>query len=55
MKIKEGTKLQNRQTGKPLIVISKATGHHHWQCKVGKKKTHKIHEGTLRKFWAPAT
>ena len=50
MKIKRGMKFRSKGSGRVIVVKRKATGHGHWDCACG-KKNHKIHEGTLRKYY----
>ena len=54
MVIKKGMMLEDVQTGRVIQVISKASDNKHWNCKCG-KKSHKVHEGTLRSYYLPAT
>jgi len=50
--IRPGQRWRSRTSGVILIIGQKASGNGHWQTfrqSIG--MTHKIHEGTLRKFY----
>lgn len=52
MKIRRGMRFKNKTTGKVFHVIRKATGNHHWTVSQMKgAASHRIHEGTLKKFY----
>jgi hypothetical protein len=54
MKLKRGMKLKSKNSGVVIKLINKASGNNHWNCnQVNRKKSHKVHEGTLRKFYEP--
>lgn len=50
MKFKKGMVLGDKKTGRLILIKSKASGNKHWNCVCG-RKNHKIHEGTLLKFY----
>lgn len=50
--VKIGQKWKSKDSGVVLEIISKFSGNRHWNTKkVGRKDSHKIHEGTLYKFY----
>ena len=49
-KIRVGLELVDKNTGKTITVKRKASGNKHWTCSCD-NKTHKIHEGTLHKYY----
>jgi hypothetical protein len=51
MRVKRGLRLRDRKDGRVITVKRKASGNGHWQCDCGSRKQHKIHEGTLRKYF----
>ena len=52
MKYKKGQLWKSKDTGVVLELINKKSGNKHWNTKkVGGKNAHKIHEGTLIKFY----
>lgn len=56
MGIKKGQLWKSKDSGVVLEIIGKKTGNKHWNTKkLGGGKTHKIHEGTLQKFYKQLT
>lgn len=53
MKIKPGARFRDNNTGR-VIVVTKRAGGKHWSCVCG-KKNHRLHEGTLQKFYTRLT
>ena len=52
MKIKVGQLWKSKDSGTVLTITGKKSGNRHWNTKkLGGKKSHKIHEGTLLKFY----
>jgi hypothetical protein len=52
IKIKRGMVFRNKTTGKLFYIRNKATGNRHWNASAMIGPTsHKIHEGTLMKFY----
>jgi len=51
--IRPGQRWRNKMTGRVVVVGQRATGNGHWRIsRVGKaRRSHHIHEGTLRKFY----
>ncbi len=50
MEIRRGMTLKSKTSKKVVVVKTKAGGMGHWNCACG-NKSHKIHEGTLNKFY----
>lgn len=50
MEIKRGLQLKDKNSGRVITVKNKASGNNHWNCACG-RHSHKIHEGTLRKYY----
>lgn len=48
--IKKGQCWKSKDTGKVITITSKKSGNRHWHTTDG-KNSHKIHEGTLIKFY----
>ena len=51
--IRPGQRWRNKTTGRVVVVGQRATGNGHWRIShAGKaRRSHHIHEGTLRKFY----
>ena len=50
MKLKRGLKLRDKNSGRIITLKREVGGNGHWDCVCG-KKNHKIHKGTLEKFY----
>ena len=50
MKLRRGLVLADKETGREIKLIKPVGGFGHWNCKCG-KKNHRVHEGTLKKFY----
>ena len=51
-KIKRGQRWKSKMNGTVLEIQNKASGNRHWTVnRIGRKKAHHIHEGTLLKFY----
>tara|TARA_R110000782_G_scaffold78944_2_gene157073 strand:+ start:552 stop:749 length:198 start_codon:yes stop_codon:yes gene_type:complete len=49
---RKGMKLEAKLSNSVIILVNRASGNKHWNTKkVGSKNNHKIHEGTLDKFY----
>jgi hypothetical protein len=49
---KRGMKLKSKTSGSIITLTNRASGNLHWNTKkTGSKNNHKIHEGTLDKFY----
>ena len=49
---RKGMKLKARLSNSVIILVNRASGNRHWNTqKIGSKNNHKIHEGTLDKFY----
>ena len=49
---RKGMRLKSNTSKSVLTLVNRATGNHHWNTKKdGSKNNHKIHEGTLDKFY----
>ena len=56
MKYKPGMILTSITSGVKIKLINRKTGNGHWNTrKIGAKKSHMIHEGTLAKFYSIET
>ena len=57
-KYRKGMKLESKSSASVIVLRNRASGNKHWNTqKVGSKNNHKIHEGTLDKFyntWEPS-
>ena len=52
MKIKRGQIWKSKDSGINIEILKKFSGNRHWNTKkIGGGKSHKIHEGTLIKFY----
>ncbi len=54
MPIRPGQTWRPRAGGKPLTIGKRASGNGHWYVSRPSGRAHKIHEGTLRKFYTCA-
>lgn len=53
---RRGMTLKNKITGKLFVLRNRATGNKHWNISAMKGATnHRVHEGTLAKFYEVAT
>ena len=53
---RKGMRLKSNTSKSVLTLVNRATGNHHWNTKKdGSKNSHKIHEGTLDKFYSEGT
>lgn len=51
-KIKIGQRFKSKDSGKIIEIIKKASGNRHWIAKqINGNYSHKIHEGTLAKYY----
>ena len=49
---RRGVRLESKLGNSVIILVNRASGNKHWNTqKVGSKNNHKIHEGTLDKFY----
>ena len=49
---RKGVKLESKLSNSVIVLVNRASGNKHWNTqKVGSKNNHKIHEGTLDKFY----
>ena len=49
---RSGMRLEAKLSNSVLLLVNRASGNRHWNTqKVGSKNNHKIHEGTLDKFY----
>ena len=49
---RKGMRLEAKLSNSVIILVNRASGNKHWNTKkVGSKNNHKIHEGTLDKFY----
>ena len=49
---RRGMRLESNLGKLVIILVNRASGNRHWNTqKVGSKNNHKIHEGTLDKFY----
>ena len=49
---RRGMRLESKLGNSVIILVNRASGNKHWNTqKVGSKNNHKIHEGTLDKFY----
>ncbi len=48
---RRGMILVNKSTGKKLRLMHRATGNRHWLAVTESGVSHKVHEGTLDKFY----
>jgi len=52
IKIKKGQLWKSKDSNIVLQIVNKFSGNRHWNTKkIGGKKAHRIHEGTLYKFY----
>mgnify|MGYP003624803666 CR=1 FL=1 len=55
---RKGMQLKSNTSKSVIVLVNRASGNKHWNTqKVGSKNNHKIHEGTLDKFydaWEPS-
>lgn len=52
VKYKSGMILTSKTSGVRIQLINRKSGNRHWNTrKIGSKKAHMIHEGTLDKFY----
>ena len=53
---RKGMRLKSNTSKSVLILVNRASGNKHWNTqKTGSKNNHKIHEGTLDKFYSVET
>ena len=53
MRFKKGMILKSKSSNTRIVLVNKKGGMGHWNTqKLGSKNSHKVHEGTLRKFYA---
>lgn len=53
MDYRKGMRLKAINSKTVIELISRKSGNRHWNTrKIGKKKSHMIHEGTLEKYYA---
>ena len=49
---RSGMRLEAKLSNSVIILVNRASGNKHWNTqKVGSKNNHKVHEGTLDKFY----
>ena len=49
---RKGMRLEAKLSNSVIILVNRASGNKHWNTqKVGSKNNHKVHEGTLDKFY----
>ena len=49
---RSGMRLEAKLSNSVLLLVNRASGNRHWNTqKVGSKNNHKVHEGTLDKFY----
>ena len=49
---RRGMKLKSKSSTSVIVLVNRASGNKHWNTqKIGSKNNHKIHEGTLDKFY----
>ena len=49
---RRGMRLEAKLSKSVIILVNRASGNKHWNTqKVGSKNNHKVHEGTLDKFY----
>ena len=49
---RKGVQLKSNTSNSVIILVNRASGNKHWNTKkVGSKNNHKVHEGTLDKFY----
>ena len=49
---RSGMRLEAKLSNSVIILVNRASGNKHWNTKkIGSKNNHKIHEGTLDKFY----
>ena len=49
---RRGMRLESKLGNSVIILVNRASGNRHWNTqKIGSKNNHKIHEGTLDKFY----
>ena len=49
---RSGMRLEAKLSNSVLLLVNRASGNKHWNTqKVGSKNNHKVHEGTLDKFY----
>lgn len=52
IKFRRGKRFVNKATGKIITLKNKMGGNRHWVShQEGSKKSHRIHEGTIMKFY----
>jgi len=51
--VRPGQRYRNKTTGRVIVIGQRATGNGHWRISyaVSTRRSHHIHEGTLRKFY----
>jgi len=55
-KYKKGMTLKSKTSNTVITLVNRASGNRHWNTKKhGSKNSHKIHEGTLDKFYEDTT
>ena len=53
---RRGMRLEAKLSKSVIILVNRASGNKHWNTqKIGSKNNHKIHEGTLDKFYSEET
>ena len=49
---RRGMKLKSKSSTSVVVLVNRASGNRHWNTqKTGSKNNHKVHEGTLDKFY----
>tara|TARA_B110000503_G_scaffold12175_1_gene16436 strand:+ start:797 stop:988 length:192 start_codon:yes stop_codon:yes gene_type:complete len=49
---RKGMRLKSKLSTSVIVLVNRASGNRHWNTqKIGSKNNHKIHEGTLDKFY----
>ena len=49
---RSGMKLEAKLSKSVILLVNRASGNRHWNTqKIGSKNNHKVHEGTLDKFY----
>ena len=49
---RKGMTLEAKLSNSVLMLVNRASGNRHWNTKkIGSKNNHKVHEGTLDKFY----
>lgn len=49
--VRRGQRWKSKSSGVVLTIHGKATGNKHWIAVSDRGKSHKVHEGTLKKFY----